>query len=353
MTCNLRHSMTHTAASRLLYWDVQWDVLKSHAERDEMCSSALSFSVTHWKQTYTYEKRPTNETYHICMKREAQKRPTNALLHLIMTRWMETYIRGKRLTKETYQCMKRDLQKRPTKETYWRSIAPHQCASLMIQRHHTASWKETCKRDVCIDTATHCNTQRVVAAKRDLQTRCMYRLKEIYKMNLLTLYFTSSNVITLHHTSSRLISAFLLRDTLKGDLHTWKETYKRDANMYEKRPTIKDLLTFNDTSSLLMRPHLTYKRDVYRYEKRPIGLFPYLYTSLLYPPKNGVIALWPNTRVVKCKYYVSQKQNGFNNKIHWYSILLTFIFKFTERLWWTKIYVISNLSNCRFTTWQY
>jgi len=36
------------------------------------------------------------------------------------------------------------------------------------------------------------------------------------------------------------------------------------------------------------------------------------------PPKNGVIALWPNTRVVKCKYYVSQKQNGFNNKIHWY-----------------------------------
>jgi len=50
------------------------------------------------------------------------------------------------------------------------------------------------------------------------------------------------------------------------------------------------------------------------------------------PPKNWVIALWPNTRVVKCKYYVSQKQNGFNNKIHWYSILLNFIFKFTARL---------------------
>jgi len=43
------------------------------------------------------------------------------------------------------------------------------------------------------------------------------------------------------------------------------------------------------------------------------------------PCKNGVIALWPNMRVVKCQYYVSQKQNGFNNKIHWYSILLTFI----------------------------
>ena len=26
------------------------------------------------------------------------------------------------------------------------------------------------------------------------------------------------------------------------------------------------------------------------------------------PPKNGVIALWPNTRVVKCKYYVLQKK---------------------------------------------
>ena len=63
------------------------------------------------------------------------------------------------------------------------------------------------------------------------------------------------------------------------------------------------------------------------------------------PPKNGVIALWPNTRVVKCEYYVSQKQNGFNNKIHWYSILLTFIIKFTARLEWTKICVLSHLSN--------
>jgi len=32
------------------------------------------------------------------------------------------------------------------------------------------------------------------------------------------------------------------------------------------------------------------------------------------------------------KYYVSQKQNGFNNKIHWYSILVTFMFEFTARL---------------------
>ena len=50
------------------------------------------------------------------------------------------------------------------------------------------------------------------------------------------------------------------------------------------------------------------------------------------PPKNGVIALWPNTRVVKCEHYDSQKQIGFNNKINWYRILLTFIFKFTASL---------------------
>ena len=50
------------------------------------------------------------------------------------------------------------------------------------------------------------------------------------------------------------------------------------------------------------------------------------------PPKNGVITLWPNTRVVKCKYSVSQKQIGFNNKIHWYSSVLTFVFEFTARL---------------------
>jgi len=47
--------------------------------------------------------------------------------------------------------------------------------------------------------------------------------------------------------------------------------------------------------------------------------------------KNGLIALLPNTRVVKCKYSASQKQNVFNNKDHWYNILLTFILKFRDR----------------------
>ena len=73
----------------------------------------------------------------------------------------------------------------------------------------------------------------------------------------------------------------------------------------------------------------------------------------VYPPKNGLIALWPNTRVVQCKYSVSPKQNGFNNKVHWYNIFLTFIDKFTDWLSWTKISVLSNLSNWQKTTWQY
>jgi len=38
------------------------------------------------------------------------------------------------------------------------------------------------------------------------------------------------------------------------------------------------------------------------------------------PPTNGEIALWPNARVVQCKYYVSLKRNGCNNKIMWYNI---------------------------------
>ena len=38
------------------------------------------------------------------------------------------------------------------------------------------------------------------------------------------------------------------------------------------------------------------------------------YLSLQVPPKDGVIALWPNTRVVKCKYCASQKRNEANDK---------------------------------------
>ena len=53
--------------------------------------------------------------------------------------------------------------------------------------------------------------------------------------------------------------------------------------------------------------------------------FPSL-TPYRLPPKNGLIALWPNTRAVKCEYSVSQKHNGFNNKDDWYNFLLTFVF---------------------------
>ena len=36
------------------------------------------------------------------------------------------------------------------------------------------------------------------------------------------------------------------------------------------------------------------------------------------------IVRWPNTRVVKCKYYVSQKRNEANDKDQRYNVLLTF-----------------------------
>jgi len=38
------------------------------------------------------------------------------------------------------------------------------------------------------------------------------------------------------------------------------------------------------------------------------------------PPKNGIIALCPNTRVVKCKYCVSQKRN----EAKWFNVLTHF-----------------------------
>jgi len=38
------------------------------------------------------------------------------------------------------------------------------------------------------------------------------------------------------------------------------------------------------------------------------------------------IALLPNTRVVKCKYHVSQKCNESNDDVQWYHILLSLIF---------------------------
>ena len=71
-----------------------------------------------------------------------------------------------------------------------------------------------------------------------------------------------------------------------------------------------------------------YNTDVFLYDRDVVYR---IYVWDL-PPKNGVIALWLNTRVVKYKYYVSQKQNGFNNKIQWYSLLLTCIHEFMARL---------------------
>jgi len=47
---------------------------------------------------------------------------------------------------------------------------------------------------------------------------------------------------------------------------------------------------------------------------------------------------------MKCKYYVSQKQNAFNNQFYSSSILLTFIYTLMTRLLCTKLYVLSNLT---------
>jgi len=66
--------------------------------------------------------------------------------------------------------------------------------------------------------------------------------------------------------------------------------------------------------------------------RRPRDKQSHALTYYVCPLKNGEIELWSNTRVVKCKYDVSQKQNGFDHEIQWYSIFLTFMFKFSTRL---------------------
>jgi len=92
------------------------------------------------------------------------------------------------------------------------------------------------------------------------------------------------------------------------------------------------------TGTLLRTTRMNASRHIYECAVSRIWLLPWqtLYVCIYqekhfknvlhrYPPKNGEIALWLNMRVVKCKYCVSQKQNGFNDKIHWYSILLTYL----------------------------
>ena len=51
-----------------------------------------------------------------------------------------------------------------------------------------------------------------------------------------------------------------------------------------------------------------------------------IYGIYVLPPKTGELALWPNTRVVKCTYCVSQKRKEANDQGWWYNILLTFIY---------------------------
>ena len=70
-------------------------------------------------------------------------------------------------------------------------------------------------------------------------------------------------------------------------------------------------------------------------------------------PKDGEIALWSATKrwyVVKC---VSQKRNEPNDMNRWYNILVKFIFNWDCGENHPKIWLISNLIKCRFTTRQY
>jgi len=70
-------------------------------------------------------------------------------------------------------------------------------------------------------------------------------------------------------------------------------------------------------------------------------------------PKDGIIALWLATNRWYVVKFVSQKRNQSNNKNQWYNILVTFIFKLNCHQYETKIWLLSNLSNCRFTTRQF
>jgi len=156
-------------------------------------------------------------------------------------------------------------------------------------------------------TATHCNTLQHTA------THCN------------TLQHTATHCNTLQHTAAHC-------NTVQHTL----QYIATHCNTHSLRPFASGPIMY---ASVYMNMH-TY-------------MCCYRVHANVYPPKNGEIALWPNTRVVKCKYCVSQKQNGFNNNVQWYIILLTFILKFTARLLLTKTFVLSNLSNCRFTTSQH
>jgi len=81
-------------------------------------------------------------------------------------------------------------------------------------------------------------------------------------------------------------------------------------------------------------------------------IYTHVYTHK-YPPKDGEIALWSATNRWYVVKYVSQKRNQSNSKDRWYNILVTFIFKFNCGQYETKIWLLSNLSNCEFTTRQY
>jgi len=74
--------------------------------------------------------------------------------------------------------------------------------------------------------------------------------------------------------------------------------------------------------------------------------------NLLRPRKrseDGEIALWSATNRWYVVKHVSQKRNQSNDKTRWYNILVTCTREFNSGRYYTKIWLLSNLSNCKFT----
>jgi len=170
----------------------------------------------------------------LCMKRDLQKRPTYTQKKTytrdlfqcdMLTLWKKTYAYEKKPTKESYYMyMKKDLQNNTnTRDVLTRNHTSSPLLSAFLlhdtlrntQETRWRIWKET-----------------YVYEKRPT--------KETYKIT--PTQETCWRAITFHHTSSPLLSAFLLRDTLKSawrtlkrDVHLWKEIYKRDIENKTKR----------------------------------------------------------------------------------------------------------------------
>ena len=80
---------------------------------------------------------------------------------------------------------------------------------------------------------------------------------------------------------------------------------------YDRYPT-RSYTSFQKTKMNLSQLLLLLLLSLYYFKSTP--------KPRMYPPKNREIALWPNTRVVKYKFCVSQKRIEANHKSLWYNV---------------------------------